>query len=444
LNIAKDALLDSRATVPQPKLTRFFTLNIILRNMGTDLYLLFRNRKTTSSSTLTILTLLALVVSCKSIIERQDVRPRILRDVPAQNLAYRLQPDVSPPSDLKSDDPDKFAAVQNDFNTPKRKDDALIRTVVSPDGRRVLALYGTTDEPSSAFRIDLYNSDGMFLRNIIPPTISCVFPETVSWSPDGSSINFIAHRREMPSPSPTPLEDAASQASGSPVPSPSVAPLFAPVASFNTEQIYVCNRDGNDLKPLTSREGLIYFYFNWAPDGHALVALACKEDEWNARERQNKLPAGRPRLIDPDGKERLLDDGLTDALPVWSPDASKVATAFDTDVAIYDGANSKPTQARLPLGDQLITASVVYEQKTASKKAEAPKNANSKVNPSPTPVSAQPSTPASFNPIVRLEWPSPERLYFQTAYVRIMPSEAINTFQRWHLLSLSAQAAVLK
>jgi hypothetical protein len=182
--------------------------------MGTDLYLLLRNRKTTSSSTLTILTLLALVVSCKSIIERQDVRPRILRDVPAQNLAYRLQPDVSPPSQLKSDDPDKFAAVQNDFNTAKRKDDALIRTVVSPDGRRVLALYGTTDEPSSAFRIDLYNSDGMFLRNIVPPSISCVFPETVSWSPDGSLINFIAHRRDMPSPSPTPLEDTLPQASG--------------------------------------------------------------------------------------------------------------------------------------------------------------------------------------------------------------------------------------
>jgi hypothetical protein len=413
--------------------------------MGTDLYLLLRKRKTTSSSTLTILTLLALVVSCKSIIDRQvDVRPRILRDVPAQNLAYRMQPDVSPPSQLKSDDTDKFAAVQNDFNTSKRKDDALIRTVVSPDGRRVLALYGTTDEPSSAFRIDLYNSDGIFLRNIIPPSISCVFPETVSWSPDGSLINFIAHRRDMPSPSPTPLEDTLPQASGSPVPSPSVAPMFAPVATFSTEQIYVCNRDGNDLKPLTSREGLIYFYFDWAPDGHALVALACKEDEWNARERQNKLPAGRPRLIEPDGKERLLDDGLTDALPVWSPDASKVATAFDTDVAIYDAAINTPTQARLPLGDQLITASVVYEEKTASKKAEAPKNSNSRANPSPTPVSSQPSTPASFNPIVRLEWPSPERLYFQTAYVRIMRSEAINTFQRWHLLSLSAQAAVLK
>jgi hypothetical protein len=415
--------------------------------MGTDHYLLQRNRKTTSSLILTILSTLLLVVSCKNVIDRQaDVRPRILRDVPSQNLAYRFEPDVSLPTDSTSDDSvDKFAAVQNDFNTPKRQDDALIRTVVSPDGRRVLAVYGTSDEPSSSFRIDLYGSDGVFLRNIIPPTISCVFPDTVAWSPDGSYINFIAHKREVPSPSPTPLPDEVPE--GSPVPSPSIAPAFAPVASFNTEQIYICNRDGYDLKPLTSREGLIYFYFAWAPDGHSIVALACKEDEWNARERQNKMPAGRPRLIETDGSERLLDDALTDALPVWSPDASKVATAFDTDVAIYDAATTKPTQARIALGNQLISASVVYEQRTATSKSEPAKNTNSK-SPSPassaTPTPDQPATPVSFNPIVTLEWPSPERLYFKTAYVRIMPNEAINTFQRWHLLNLSAQAAVLK
>src|SRR6185436_1598819 len=292
--------------------------------MGTDRYLLLRNRKTTSSLILTILTAIVLGVSCKGVIDRQDdVRPRILRDVPAQNLAYRFEPDISLPSDLKVDDStDKFAAVQNDFNTPHRQDAALLRTVVSPDGRRVLALYGTSDEPSSVFRIDLYSSDGQFLRNLIPPAISCVFPDTVSWSPDGSLINFIAHKRLVPVPSPTPLGDVLPSAS--PVPSPSIGPSFAPVASFNTEQIYVCNRDGYDLKPLTSREGLIYFYFQWAPDGHALVALACKEDEWNARERAYKVPAGRPRLIETDGTERLLDDGLTDALPIWSPDASKV------------------------------------------------------------------------------------------------------------------------
>jgi len=155
------------------------------------------------------------------------------------------------------------------------------------------------------------------------------------------------------------------------------------------------------------------------------------------REKQFKLPAGRPRLIAPDGTERLLDDALTDALPVWSPDASKIATAFETDVAIYDAGGKTPTQARLPLGAQLMTASVAYDQKTTVKKT------NSNANATQTSSSA-PSVPASFNPIVRLDWRRPETLYLQTAYVRLMPNETINTFQRWHLLNISAQAAVLK
>lgn len=386
------------------------------------------------------LLILIFATGCKNVIDRQqNVTPRVLRDVPARNLAYRLAPDVSPPS-ADIEDSDKFAAVANHFST-KRKDEALMRTVVSPDGRRVLALYGTTDDTGSTFRVDLYNSDGEFLRNLIPPDLACVFPETVTWSPDGNFINFIARKRALASPSPTPPNEPEPEPGASPAPSPSVAPLFAPVASFSTEQIYVCNRDGYDLKPLTAREGLIYFYFVWAPNGQAMAALACKEDEWNARERQHKLPAGRPRVIAPDGSERLLDDALTDALPVWSPDASKIATAFDTDVAIYDAGGKTPTQARVPLGDQLLSASVEYDQKTTVKKATTNNNANANAN---QPTRSSPSVPASFNPIVRLDWRQPETLYFQTAYVLLMPNETINTFQRWHVLHISPQAAVLK
>lgn len=396
---------------------------------------------------LPILLTLVFTAGCKSVIEREDVRPRVLRDVPARNLAYRLSPDVALPSSLNPDEiVDKDVNVANAF-AAKRENDALLRTIASPDGKRVLALYGTETEPSPAFRIDLYNSDGEFLRNLIPPDISCLFPEMVAWSPDGRFITFIARKRVSPSPTPTPPNQPEPQPTLSPAPyaspvaSPSIAPLFPPIASFNTEQIYICNRDGYDLKPLTVREGLIYFYFAWAPDSHALVALACKEDEWNEREQKYKLPAGRPRLIAPDGNERLLDDGLTEALPVWSPDASKIVTAFDTDIAIYDAGGSTPTQGRVPLGEQLIAASVIYEEKSATKKA----GANANANPSPAPASSStPAAPPSFNPIVTFQWPSPETLYFKTAYVRVMPSETINTFQRWHQLSLSAQAAVLK
>ena len=383
-------------------------------------------------------TVIALAASCTSIMDKQrDVRPLVLRDVPAQRLAYRLEPDVVPPAEISTEDAnDKIEAIQIDFNT-RRQNDALLRTVRSPDGQRALVLYGTEGEPSQAFHIDLYSSDGNFVRNVTPPDFSCVFPETVSWSPDGNFITFIAHKSVKPTPTPTPK--GASNLELEPSPLPSIAPVFPPVRLFNTEQIYICNRDGYDLKPLTSREGLIYFYASWAPDNQALVALACKENEWDAREKQYMLPTGRPRLITLDGKERLLDDGLTEALPVWSPDASKVATAFDTDVRIYDAAGDKPTQARIRLRDALMAASRTFEEKNSSGNKKNINNTQAGGN-----TSATSAIPASLNPIVRLEWTSPDKLYFQTAYVRLIPNEPINTFPRWHLLMLSAQAAVLK
>ncbi|HKP45865.1 MAG TPA: hypothetical protein VJT50_04635 [Pyrinomonadaceae bacterium] len=386
-------------------------------------------------ATLSALTYLA---GCASITSRRDVRPLLLRDVPSARLAYRFEADLAAPDAVKNDDEgDKIEAIQIDFST-RRQDDALLRTVRSPDGLRALVLYGTEQEPSQVFHIDIYSADGNFLRNLTPPDLSCVFPETVAWSPDGNYITFIAHKGVKPTPTPTP-PGAPLPESLEPSPLPSIAPAFPAVAMFSTEQIYICNRDGYDLKPLTTREGLIYFFSAWAPDNHALVAVACRESEWDAREREYKLPAGRPRIVNLDGSERLLDDDLCDALPAWSPDSSKVATAADENVMIYDAATNKPTQARIRLRDSLIVASRAFEAKTSANKKE--ENNNGKTE---TAAPQQAAVPASFNPIVRLEWTNPDRLYLQTAYVRLLPNEPINTFQRWHLLTLSPQAAALK
>ncbi|MBV9209867.1 MAG: hypothetical protein JOZ52_04525, partial [Acidobacteria bacterium] len=144
-------------------------------------------------------------------------------------------------------------------------------------------------------------------------------------------------------------------------------------------------------------------------------------------------PAGRPRLLGLEGSERLLDDSLTDVLPVWSPDASKVATAFDTDMRIYDALGESPTQASIPLGEALLAASRAYDEREAQKSKQAAASQSAQTD----------KPPVSFNPVVNLVWPQPESLYAQTGFVRNFENEQVRNFMRWHLLRLSAQAALL-
>jgi hypothetical protein len=135
----------------------------------------------------------------------------------------------------------------------------------------------------------------------------------------------------------------------------------------------------------------------------------------------------------------LLDDELKDALPVWSPDSSKIATAFDTDVWIYDAATSTPTAARIPLRDPLRAASAAFDAQHLSKNRKSG-GPNDKQNESA--ASSTPSgPPKSFAPIIRLDWPQPATLLIQTGYIRIYPSAA--EYPRWHELYLSPQAALI-
>jgi hypothetical protein len=397
------------------------------------------------------------LAGCKQISEKMgmSVTPRELRDVPAVRLAFHLESDVSPdvlPESVKNEGPEEpLAAVRSQFES-SRKDEALLRTVVSPDGQRALALYAPNDPtfPQDEFLIDLYNAQGQFLRNVLPQGLSGVFMSAVDWSPDSQWIVFAGRRTTKPQPSVTPTPDAAplpevTDPNASPTPAPTVAPLIAPVPTYRTEQLYICDGYGSNLRPLTNREGLIYFHAAWAPDGHAIAALACKEDELAARINANKQIAGRPRLIDREGKERLLSDQLMDALPVWSPDGAKVATAAETDVAIFDAAGEHPTGAVLPLRDPLMTSSADYDAKhlrqPQATNASAQKGQASAPPPAPTG-----GTPLSFNPVIRLEWVTPETLLAETGYVRIFQSESEPTrrYLRWHVLHLSPQAIVLK
>ena len=91
--------------------------------------------------------------------------------------------------------------------------------------------------------------------------------------------------------------------------------------------------------------------------------------------------------------------------------------------------------------ERLLGASAAFDEKSKPAKKPTSESSN-KNNGNQTPPPAT-TVPVSFNPIVRLEWPASDKLYLETAYVSVR-SELIKTFARWHLVTLSPQAAVLR
>lgn len=394
-----------------------------------------------------------------------------LRDVPVQRLSFRFEPDVlAPPETETTSQPEKLTAIQADFDQ-QRPQDELERTISAADKQRVLAIYRNAADDKSEFRLDLYQSDGRMIRKITPENLALVFPDSVTWSPDGSNFAFAGSRRqnspanqEIIQEAPSPPEigngnaainantiDANSNANSNAetASSPAPANLPAGVLTFRTEQIYLANRDGGELKPLTQTENLIYYRFVWSPDGAQLAALACRENEWQALQMRAEQageifkPYGRPRLLEKNGRERRLDDALTAVYPVWSPDSSKVAAAFDKQVRIYDALGNNPTAAGLPLQVPLLIASKICDDKVAANQscvnlATSETNSNSAAN-LPT------TEPTTFVPIISLRWAEDKTLYLQTGFVKeFVQNEPVRSYLRWHRLTFSPQTTILK
>lgn len=431
-----------------------------------------------------ILTLLSFA-GCQqgSVLQPATVTPTTLRDVPAQRLNYRFEPDVpAPTEEANPQTQERNAAVQADFDQ-NRPLQVLYKTLASPDKQRVLAIYNRIEDSPTEYRLDMYSADGKILRKITPNGMAVHFPDTIIWSPDSTGLAFVAMVRagntNPVSPPPNSSNTNSANTNGetdanttdanvtAPIveqtPAIQNLPEPPPVLTFRTEQIYLCNSDGDGLKPLTQNEGLIYFYYVWSPDSSAIVSLAARFNEWRyfqaVAEQKGEVfvPVGRPRLIEKSGRERRLDDAPTQVRPVWSPDSAKVAVAFDKQVRIYDAIGEAPTQAGIVLRNELLSSSQIYDKQQQLQQETGNVNGNTNANsnantasPISTPVDnsistlPEESTLVSFNPIITLDWEQDGLLYLQTGYIREFKNgEGSRSYLRWHRLILSPQAVAL-
>jgi len=388
---------------------------------------------------------------CQSdMFQQKNATPPPMSVVPAVRLNFRYEADVpapaSDPNKAKSEE--RNAPVQADFDA-MRPQEILDRTIPSPDKKRIVAVYHRVTDYSSEFRLDMYSADGKLLKKMTSDTMAVHFPDTIVWSPDSNSLAFVAMIRLMapdlglttPGASPlanthtpaagnanTAANDANTETEPSPLPAASTPAAPTGILTFRTEQIYISTAEGTGVKAITENEGLIYFYYAWSPDSTMLVALAATSREWKYLEvlagskGEAMVPQGRPRIIEKNGRERRLDDNLTAVRPVWSTDSSKVAAAFDTQIRIYDANGTNPTQAAIPLRNQLLISSQAYDNnqqrqlQAANANADPTLTANTQSTPD-QPLSTLPDAKllVSYNPIVEIAWTADDLIYLQTA-----------------------------
>jgi hypothetical protein len=430
--------------------------------------------------------ILIVATSCQQIsFDKRTVTPTSMRDVPALKLNFRFESDVPAPSvPAQNNTDERNAAIQADFDQ-NRAQEVVEKMIASPDKKRILAVYRKVEDQQAEYRLDMYSGDGKLLRKITPNGMAVHFPDTIVWSPAGTNVAFVGMTRsgqpnsipETTAPTPpdigldtnTPSNNDANSNSNSNTNENTNANISTPtpepprsVLTFRTEQIYVCNSEGGDLKLLTQNEGLIYFYFVWSPDNSALATLAATWQEWRYgqsvanQKGEIFIPAGRPRLVEKTGRERLLDDKITQVQPVWSPDSAKIALGYDKEIRIYDAIGDAPTQAAIPIRNQLLISSKTFDDELKRKELSGNSNSNANVNIN-TNVNANSSantavnqdintlpdenTLVSFNPVVQLEWTEDKMLYLQTGYIKEMKDAAnsARSYLRWHRLLFSPQ-----
>jgi hypothetical protein len=188
----------------------------------------------------------------------------------------------------------------------------------------------------------------------------------------------------------------------------------------------------------------------WSPDSATLAARAIKENEWQFLEARATQagevfkPAGRLYLIEKNGRERRLDDIPTFVSPVWSPDSSKIATAFDKSVRLYDALSDTPTAAAISLQTPLLLSSKLCDEKLGANQSCVNATTVTPTLAQNSPESIPTAEPVSFLPITALRWPEDQTLYLETGYFKdYLDGKSLRSYKRWHRLHFSPQAIAL-
>lgn len=397
-----------------------------------------------------------------------DKRPEPVQQTvgstPAVRLNFRYEPDVPAPTldTALTAKQEINAAIQSDFDN-NRIFELLERTIASPDKKQIVAVYRHIADASAEYRLDMYSPDGMLQRKMTSDAMAVHFPDTIVWSPNSASLAFVAMTRAgsplpvfpiAPIATPTPADSDvidATEGEATPTATPTPGPTPAAptgILTFNSEQIYIANADGTGARAVTQNEGIIYFYYAWSPDSTMLVSLAATANEWRVREvmaeskGEMMVPLGRPRIVEKNGRERRLDDNQTPVKPVWSPDSQKVAAAFENQIRIYDATGTNPTQAAIPLRNQLLISAQSYDRQLQRATTQTADGASPAPTEPEAPISTLPDPKllVSYNPIVQIAWTQENLIAFQTAYMA-HPVDTAPTISnaRWHRLALSVQ-----
>jgi Tol biopolymer transport system component len=193
----------------------------------------------------------------------------------------------------------------------------------SPDGQRLAMRVETNLGNGSGIAVMDLQQSGTILAGSQPSTITTVFSDSPSWSPDGSQLIYISssdfgwefYRYELGMGAAT-LITGPSPWARDPKWSPDGQKiLFSDDPENNgNSDIFIINPDGSGLTRLTNSENF-EGNPNWSPDGNRFVFTS------NANENSDLYIMN----LDGSGLTRLTNDPASELDAAWSPDGTRIA-----------------------------------------------------------------------------------------------------------------------